>query len=51
MYDAKLNPDEKNDEMRYNCIEDRCYFAKVNNESLLNQKSSHVPIEDIINMH
>jgi hypothetical protein len=51
MYDAKLNSDENNDEMRYNCIEERGYFSKVKSESILNQKSSHVPIEDIVNMH
>lgn len=50
MYDAKFDNDKKED-MRYNYIEDRAYFEKVKNESIINQKSSHVPIEDIVNIN
>lgn len=50
MYDAKNNSDKESEDIRYNCIQDRCYFSKVRDESMINLKTSHVPVDDIINL-
>lgn len=51
MYDAK-NFKEENEytDLRYPVIMDRSYFSKVQAENIVNLKTSHVPLEDVIKL-
>lgn len=51
MYDAKVF-DEENDNtnLKYPVIMDRSYFSKVQSENILNQKTSHIPMEGLIKL-
>ncbi|MCY6372546.1 hypothetical protein [Clostridium ganghwense] len=48
MYDIKEREEEKDTSIQFNCIADRCYFNKVQNENLMNLKSGYIPKENVL---
>lgn len=48
MYDAKNIEENETENLKYSCLYERAYFKKIQSESLLNTKSSYVPIENVV---
>jgi hypothetical protein len=48
MYDAKLENKTDEKDLKFQCIEDRSYFMRIQSEELFKCKSSYVPIENLI---
>lgn len=48
MYDAKLENKTEVKDLKFDCIEDRSYFMRIQSEELFKCKSSYVPVENLI---
>lgn len=49
MYDAKKNDNLNNKkQLKYKCISDRIYFEGNKNTSMINLKTSYIPIDNVL---